>query len=70
MLDNDARNKRLLTVDEFGSLYGPRRTHTYKLLASGELKGVKCGKNTYIHRDDAESWARQLPEYRSPIAKS
>lgn len=54
-----------LTVRQFGELYGPKATKTYALLKSGELRGVKIGRNTYISRAEAERWAKSLPAFKS-----
>lgn len=53
-----------LTVRQFGELYGPKATKTYSLLKSGELQGVKIGRNTYIPRAEADRWAKNLPSYK------
>lgn len=52
-----------LTIRQFGELFGPKATKTYALLKSGELRGVKIGRNTYIPLVEAERWTKSLPAY-------
>ena len=39
---------RNLTIKQYGEEYGPGRTKTYELIASGELQAIKDGSSTYI----------------------
>ena len=53
-----------LTIRQFGEIYGPKPTKTYALLKSGEIRGVKIGRNTYIPCAEAERWSQELPAYK------
>jgi excisionase family DNA binding protein len=57
----EAPNKRALTVDEFGEIYGPGRTTTYELIKGGHLKALKLGRKTLILRESADAWLESLP---------
>jgi excisionase family DNA binding protein len=52
--------KQLLSIKEFGAVFGLGTTSTYALLKSGALRAVKVGGLTKIRREDAESWAAGL----------
>lgn len=54
--------KRLLSVKDFSRLYGPGRSSTYELIATGELRRVKVGTRTFIPTEDAEAWRARLLE--------
>jgi hypothetical protein len=53
----------LLTIPEFGRLYGPRTTKTFALLNTGAIEGRRFGARTYITRESAERWAASLPKW-------
>lgn len=55
--------KRVLSVDEFGAMYGYGRTTTYELLNKGRIQAVKDGRKTLILRDSAEAFIASLPSY-------
>lgn len=54
----------LIPLRTWCKLNGVGLTTAYKFLNSGELKAVKAGKKTFIHRDEAARWAANLPGYR------
>ncbi len=56
-------DKRHLSIAEFGFAYGPKRSKTYELIASGELKAIKVGRLTFIRIEDAEAWAAALKPF-------
>jgi excisionase family DNA binding protein len=56
-------DKQLLSRRECEHRYGPHKTTFYKLLHSGALRAVKIGTRTFVRRDDAEAWAKDLPHY-------
>ena len=60
---NSAFIPQNLTIKQFGEVFGPGVTKTYSLLKSGDLKGVKIGRLTYIPRAEAERWHNSLPAY-------
>jgi hypothetical protein len=53
----------LLTISEFGRLYGPKTTKTFALLNAGAIEGRRFGARTYITRESAERWAASLPKW-------
>jgi excisionase family DNA binding protein len=53
----------LLTAAGFRARYKVKKSRFYELLNEGQLKAVKDGGLTRIRREDAEAWARSLPEY-------
>ena len=54
-------NKRMLSVNDFCTLYSIGRTKTYELIARRELKARRVGNRTLIPFDEAEAWASELP---------
>ena len=57
--------QRAYTVEEFGDLYGPKRTLTYSLIREGHLTAVRVGSKTLIRHDDAEAWLANLPKHET-----
>ena len=53
-------DKKMLTIRDFGEIYGPSRTRTYELIKSRKLRRVKFGARTYIPVEDAEAWRDEL----------
>ena len=53
-------DKKMLTIRDFGEIYGPSRTRTYELIGQGTLRRVKFGARTYIPIEDAEAWRDEL----------
>ena len=53
-------DKKMLTIRDFGAIYGPSRTRTYELFDEGVLRRVKFGTRTYIPVEDAEAWRNEL----------
>ena len=49
-------DKKMLTIRDFGNIYGPSRTRTYELIKSRKLHRVKFGSRTYIPVESAEAW--------------
>lgn len=54
-----------LSIDRFCKLYDLGRTFAYEQIKACKLRAVKCGNRTLILRQDAEAWARALPELRT-----
>jgi predicted DNA-binding transcriptional regulator AlpA len=54
--------KRLLSIREFGAIYGLGTTSVYGLLKSGALRAVKIGGLTQIRSEDAEAWSSGLQQ--------
>lgn len=54
----------LIPLRTWCKLNGIGLTTAYKFLNSGELKAVKAGKKTFIHRDEAARWVGSLPLYK------
>jgi hypothetical protein len=54
----------LITIRQFQTEFGPKRTATYKLLKAGKIKAVKFGRHTYIDHQSAKDWAESLPPYQ------
>ena len=59
--DEASMHQRLLSIKEFGHVFGPKHTKTYELIKRGELTAVKVGRRTYIPIEAAEAWAAGLP---------
>jgi hypothetical protein len=61
-------NARAISIHRFGESYGPCRSKTYELIASGNIKARKIGRKTVIDVASAEDWYASLPEadIRSP----
>lgn len=55
--------KRVLSVEEFGAMYGYGRTSIYSLLNAGRIQAVKDGRKTLILRDSAEAFIASLTPY-------
>ncbi len=53
-------DKKMLTIRDFGEIYGPSRTRTYELIKNRKLRRVKFGARTYIPIEDAEAWRDDL----------
>ncbi len=66
--DERQPDKRALTVDEFGEIYGPGRTTTYEEIRTGRLKALKLGRKTLIPRESADAWLAALPPLQSDAA--
>ena len=49
-------DKKMLTIKEFGAIYGPSRTRTYEMFDERVLRRIKFGARTYIPTEDAEAW--------------
>lgn len=47
--------KRVLTIREYQSAYGPGRTKTYELIKARKLKTVRYGNRRFITTDSAEA---------------
>jgi arginine decarboxylase-like protein len=54
--------KEAYRIPEFGAAYGPGRTKTHELIASGQLRAFKCGKMTLISRAAAEEWRQRCEQ--------
>lgn len=59
--DEASMHQRLLSIKDFGHVFGPKHTKTYELIKRGELTAVKIGRRTYIPIEAAEAWAAGLP---------
>ena len=59
---NSSLPKRLLSIREFGAIYGLGTTSVYGLLKSGALRAVKVGGLTKIRSEDAEAWSSGLQQ--------
>jgi hypothetical protein len=55
--------EKLLSRLDFEREFGVKKTTYYKLLR-GPLRAVKMGSRTYVRREDAEAWAKSLPDYQ------
>jgi len=55
--------KKLLSRADFEHEYGPRKQKFYNLINSGDLKAVKIGSRTYVRRQDADEWAKNLKSF-------
>lgn len=53
--------KELLTVSDFFIRYSMSRTSFYREVREGRIRLVKCGRRSFIRREDAEAWAANLP---------
>ncbi len=62
-------NKKMLTIRDFGDIYGPSRTRTYELIKSRKLRRVKFGARTYIPVEDAEAWREELLRVQADASK-
>lgn len=62
---NDASSLTLLTVQDVIQWYGVSKTTVYKLLKTGQIRAIKLGRSTRIHRDAIDEWLRSLPSYES-----
>ena len=60
--------KRFISIRDFGDQYGPKRTQTYDLIATGKIEAVKIGPRTMIDVESAEQWAASLPRFKSGSA--
>lgn len=54
---------RFISIRDFGAQYGPKRTKTYDMIATGKIQAVKIGPRTMITRESAERWAASLPRF-------
>lgn len=50
-----------VTVQEFLSTYRISKASLYRLVARNELRLLKLGRSSRIDRQEAETWARNLP---------
>ncbi len=62
-------NKKMLTIRDFGDIYGPSRTRTYDLIKSRKIRGVKFGARTYIPIEDAEAFREELLRIEADASK-
>jgi hypothetical protein len=53
-------NKRGLSIEEFGKLYGICRSSIYIEIREGRLKARKVGRRTLVAAEDGEAWFAAL----------
>ncbi len=53
--------KALITITEFGETYGVSRSTVYRLAERKQITFLKVGRAVRIRRENAESWAANLP---------
>ena len=53
--------KRMLTVQEFCTLYSVSKTTCYKLISLGHIRAFRALGRTLLPFDEAERWASTLP---------
>jgi excisionase family DNA binding protein len=58
---------RAFSIQAFCRQYGVGRTKVYQEIKAGKLKAKKAGKRTLIQGDEAERWARELPELHTSV---
>lgn len=56
---------RSMKIDTFCERYGVSRPTVYREIAAGRLILRKRGASSLILADDAEAWAKALPEFKS-----
>jgi hypothetical protein len=54
--------KRLLTVEDFLAEYHIGRSKFYEEVRNKKLQITKLGKRTYVKRDNADIWLKNLGE--------
>ncbi len=57
------------TVVEFCKRYKISRSGTYRELAAGRLRAVKCGSRTLIPSSEGQRWFEALPAYQPVSAQ-
>lgn len=57
--------KELLTINQVCEATKLGRTYIYRLLKSGDLKGIKIGRRTMVRKNDIDAWASSLAAYPS-----
>lgn len=57
--------KNVLTIAEFGKIYGIGKTRTYEEINSGRLRAIKIGRRTFVTVEDAEAWLKACPAFVS-----
>jgi excisionase family DNA binding protein len=61
--DFRAMRKNVLSITEFGQMYGLGKTRTYEEINSGRLPAIKVGRRTLIRISDAEAWFKACPAF-------
>ena len=57
--------RALISISEFGEIFGVSRSTVYRLKERGEITFVHVGRAVRIRRDVAENWFASLPAVAS-----
>ena len=57
--------RALISISEFGEIFGVSRSTVYRLKERGEITFVHVGRAVRIRRDVAENWFASLTEVAS-----